>query len=74
VLAIIGIFLAKASDKKQVQAGLPPLGTAKAGMITSIIGLVIGIVYAIIMAFYIAVIVWAIFETGDYYYNDYHYF
>ena len=50
LLGIVGIVLAKSSNTKQTEAGLPTLGTAKGGMITSIIGLVGGILFGLIIS------------------------
>jgi hypothetical protein len=53
VEGIIGLIMANLSNKKQAEVGLPPIGYAKAGKITSIIGIVIGslIVFAYVAYF-----------------------
>jgi hypothetical protein len=49
LFGVIGLILASSSDKKQAEAGLPPIETTKAGRITSIIAIVIGVLWAIVM-------------------------
>jgi len=49
LFGLIGMYFAKESDRKQAEAGLPPLGTAKAGRITSIIAIAYGALMSLIV-------------------------